>query len=98
MYSSTYIGKTCGYFKTGIEEHIKNDKTSHIFKQIQSTAISFDSYNSLSFKIIHKAISKLDLKIKNSLHINWRKPNLNVQENHLALTFHYSFRRPVSFL
>ena len=38
------------------------------------------------FKIIDKANSKLDLKIKEALHINWRKPNLNAQQNHLALT------------
>ena len=36
----------------------------------------FNSYNSLSLKIIDKANSKFDLKIKKVLHINWRKPNL----------------------
>ena len=45
-----------------------------------------NSYNSLCFKIIDKANSKFDLKIKEALHINWRKPNLNAQQNHLALT------------
>ena len=40
----------------------------------------------LSFKIIDKANSKFDLKIKEALHINWRKPSLNAQQNHLALT------------
>ena len=34
----------------------------------------------LSFNIIDKANSK------EALHINWRKPNLNAQQNHLALT------------
>ena len=29
------------------------------------------------FKIIDKANSKFDLKIKEALHTNWRKPNLN---------------------
>ena len=46
-----------------------------------------DSYNSLCFKIIDKANSKFDLKIKEALHINWRKPNLNAQQNHLAHPF-----------
>ena len=46
----------------------------------------FNSYNSLSFKIIHKANSKFDLKLKENLHINLRKSNLNTQQNHLALT------------
>ena len=35
----------------------------------------------LSFKIIDKANSKFDLKIKEALHINWKKPNLNAQQN-----------------
>ena len=84
--SSSYISKTCCHFKTRIEEHIKKDSKSHIFKHLHSTATCFDSYNSLCFKIIDKANSKFDLKIKEALHINWKKPNLNAQQNHLALT------------
>ena len=80
--SSRCIGKTCRRFKTRIEEHIKKD----IFKHLHATATCFDSYNSPCFKIIDKANSKFDLKIKEALHINWRKPNLNAQRNHLILT------------
>ena len=83
--SSSYIGETC-HFKAGIEEHIKKVKF-HIFKHLHSTTTCFDSYNSLCFKIINKANYKFDLKIKEALHINWIKLNLNVQQNHLALTF-----------
>ena len=78
--SSSYIGKT------RIEEHIKKDNKSHIFKHLHSTATCFASYNSLCFKIIDKANSKLDLKIKEALHINLRKSNLYAQQNHLALS------------
>ena len=84
--SSSYIGKTCRQFKTRIEEHIKKDNKYHIFKHLHPTTTYFDSYNSICFKIIDKANSKFDLKIKEALHINWRKPNLNAQQNHLALT------------
>ena len=69
-FSSSYIGKTYHHFKTKIEKHIKKDNKSHIFKHLHSTATCFDSYNSLSFKIIDKANSKFDLKIKEALHIN----------------------------
>ena len=79
---SSYIGKTCQFMR--IEEHIKNDNKSHIFKHLHSTATCLDSYNSLCFNI--KANTKSDLKIKETLHINWKKPNLNAQQNHLALT------------
>ena len=61
--SSSYIGETCRHFKTRIEEHIKKDNKSHIFKHLHSTATCFDSYNYLCFKIIDKANSKFDLKV-----------------------------------
>ena len=84
--SSSYIGETCHHFKTRVEEHIKKDEKSQNFKHLHSTATCFDSYNSLCFKIIDKANSKFDLKIKETLHINWRKPKLNAQQNRLSLT------------
>ena len=52
---------------------------SHSFKHLHSIAKCFDSYNSPSFKVTDKANSKLNLKIKEALHIHWRKPNLNAQ-------------------
>ena len=52
--SFSYIGETCRHFKTRIEKHIKKDYKSHIFKHLHSTATSFDSYNSLCFKLIDK--------------------------------------------
>ena len=73
---------------------IKKDNKSHILKHLHSAAICFDSYSCLSFKIIDKANSKFELKIKEALHINWRKPNLNAQQNHLSLTLLLSFHNP----
>ena len=84
--SSSYIGETCRHFKARIEEHIKKDNKSHIFKHLHFSETCFNSYNSLSYKILDKANSKFDLKTKEALHINWKKPNLNAQKNHLALT------------
>ena len=84
--SSSYTGETCHYFETRIEKHIKKDNTSHSFKHLHSTTTCFDSYNSLSIKIIDKAYSKLDLKIKEGLQINCTGPNVNALQNHLALT------------
>ena len=84
--SSSYIGEISRHFKTRIEEHIEKDNKSHIFGHVRSSTTCFSSYNSLCFKIVDKANVKFDLKIKEALHINWRKPNLNTQQNHLALT------------
>ena len=67
-------------------KNIKKDNTSHIFKHLHSTTIRFHSYNSLSIKMIDKAYSKLDLKIKETLQIKCTGPNVNALQNHLALT------------
>ena len=48
--SSSYIGETCRHFKTRIEEHIKKDNKSHIFKHLHSTATYFDSCFDSFFK------------------------------------------------
>ena len=74
--------------KTTKEKQTKAERSNgnSIFKHLHSSETCFDSYNSLCFEIIDKANSKFDLKIKEALHINWRKPNLNAQQNHLALT------------
>ena len=74
--SSSYIGKTCCHFKSRIEKHIKKDNKSHIFKHLQSTTRCFDSYNSLSFRIIDKANSEFDLKVKEALHIRTKPKKL----------------------
>ena len=84
--SFSYIGETCHHFKTRIEKHIEKDNKSYIFKHLQPTTLYFDSFNSLSFKIIDKANAKFDLKIKEALHIDWRKANLNAQQTHAAYT------------
>ena len=94
--SSSCLGETCRHFKTRTEEHVKKDDKSHIFKHLHSTATCFDSCNSLCFKIIDKANSKFDLKIKEALHINWRKLNLNAQQNHLALILSLYLLFPVA--
>ena len=84
--SSSYLDEICSHFKTRTNKHIKKDSKSHIYKHLHSPATCFDSYNSLFFKIIDKFNSKLDLKVKEALHINWRKPNLNAQQDYLSLT------------
>ena len=48
------------------------------------------------FKIINKANSKFDLKIKEVFRINWKKTNLNAQQNHLALTL--SLKLPINLV
>ena len=89
--SSSYTGKTCCPFKARINEHIKKNNKSHVFKHLHYNTVCFDSHNSLSFKITDKATSKFDLKIKEALHIICKKRNLNPQQHQLAHFFHNNF-------
>ena len=84
--NASYIGETTRHFKTRIDEHVKTDKQSHIFKHLSSDPACFDSFKPSCFKIIDKANFKFELKIKEALHIKWSKTKLNAQVKHLAIT------------
>ena len=38
------------------------------------------------FEILDSAPTKFQLKLKEAMHINWEKPNLNQQVHHINLT------------
>ena len=76
------LAKLVVILKLGLRSISKKDSKSHSFKHLHSSETCFDSYNSLCSKIIDKTNSKFDLKIKEALHFNWRKPNLNAQQYH----------------
>ena len=62
-YSSSNIGNI------GLR-NIKKDTNSNVSKHLHSTTTCFDSYNSLSFKLIDKVHCKRNLKIEEALNIN----------------------------
>ena len=80
------LAKLVIILKLGLRNISKNNKKSHIFKDLHSTTTCYDLYNSVPFKIIDKTNSIFDLKIKEALYINCGKPKLNAQKYHLALT------------
>ena len=81
----SYSGGTCRHFKIRIED-ISKRITSLILLNICVRPQYALTHIILFVLIIDKANSKFDLKIKEALQINWRKPNLNIQQNHLTPT------------
>ena len=81
----SYSGGTCRHFKIRIED-ISKRITSLILLNIYTLPQYALTHIILFVLIIDKANSKFNLKIKEALQINWRKPNLNIQQNHLTLT------------
>ena len=85
--SSSYIGETCRHFKTrSISKRITSLIFLNIYTLPKHALIHIILFVLKSLIKIRLNSTKFDLKIKEVLHIDWRKPNLNAQQN-----IHYSF-------
>ena len=84
--NACYIGKTGRHFPTRVHEHLSYDKSSHIFKHLQSSECCCQSCSADYFEILDSAPTKFQLKLKEAMHINWETPNLNQQVHHVNLT------------
>ena len=74
-----YIGETSVRFETRINEHIRRDKNSSIFKHAQENNYTASPSN---FSILAQGYNNwLDRKLCESLFIKDHKPILNTQRN-----------------
>lgn len=87
--NASYIGETTRHICTRVREHLLSDKTSHIYKHLQSSKACLDSCGTECFTILDSAASKYKIKIKEALHIKWDKPILNQQLKHLELSLSF---------
>ena len=71
---------------TRIEEHFGKDKKSHIYSHLQENPQCQAKINFECFEIIDRASSYLRLRIKEAMHINWKKLELNKQVKHVGIT------------
>ena len=76
--------ETCRHFITRIEEHIKKDKKSHVFQHLHCREECFSSFDLNCFSILDSARTKYQTQLKEGIYIDWEKPNLNKQKNHLS--------------
>ena len=80
-----YIGEITRHLSTRIEEHLRKDKKSHIFKHLDENHHCKSLSTPDSFQIIDSASSKFRLKLKEAMHISWTKPSLNRQLKHVSI-------------
>ena len=71
--NSCYIGETCRHFKTRIDEHVKKDKKSNIYKHLNNNKECFSSFNSDCFSILDYAPKQFQVKIKEGMYIDWER-------------------------
>ena len=90
--NASYIGETTRHLRTRAREHLLSDKSSHVYRHLQSSMACHDSCNTEGFTILDSAASKFQIKIKEALHIKWENPILNQKLRHLDLSFSFELR------
>ena len=80
-----YVGETCRHLHERVKEHL-TQKSSHIFKHLEENPICKEKSDISSFQIIDNDNSVFRLKIKEAIHINWTKPELNKQVKHMVVS------------
>ena len=81
-----YIGETKRHLNTRIEEHLGKDKKSHIYSHLQENPQCQEKVNFDCFEFIDRVSSYFWLQIKEAMHINEKKPELNKQVKHVGIT------------
>ena len=84
--NACYIGETTRHLSQRIDEHLRKDKNSHIYKHLHENLECFDNCTNACFSILDSATTTYQLKIKEGLHIEWEKPMLNKQVFHVSST------------
>ena len=84
--SACYIGETTRHISSRIEEHLKTDKQSHIYKHLQNNLNCFNECNNKCFSILDSIRTKILLKLKEGMYIGWGNPDLNKQIKYASST------------
>ena len=91
-----YIGETIRYFSKRIKKHLEADKKSHIFAYLVNNEIYKVLSTENCFEIIYSASTSFRLKLKETLHIIWKKPSLDKQQKHVSISITFSSSFPFS--
>ena len=83
--NSCYVGYTTRHFDTRVHEHL-NDKQSHICKHLHENTNCLETADVTCFSVIDQASTEYELKIKESMHIQWLSPSINKQRKTFTMT------------
>ena len=70
---------------TRVREHLSADRTSHVFKHLESSPQCRSLCSIDSFRVLDNASTPFQLKIKEAIYIKLEKPSLNAQVKHVNL-------------
>ena len=84
--NACYISETSQHLLTRVRDHRSRDRNSHIFQHLQQSQACRGLSNKNCFSIMDCAPNKLQLMLKEAMHIKWQNPTLNKQLKHADLT------------
>ena len=84
--NACYVGETARHLPTRIKEHLKTDKTSHIYQYLSSDQNCFNCCTDDCFCILDYASTKYQSRIKEALYIKWLDPIWNKQKKPSKIT------------
>ena len=87
--NASYVGQTCQYLTTRIDEDFGKDKKSHIYQQLMPSTDCLGKCSKDCFSVLDTTNTKYQLRIKEYLYITWLKPILNKQTT--LLIHHVTF-------
>ena len=81
--NACYVSETSRHFSTRVRKHLLSDRSSNVFKHLQSSEFCRASCTPDCFEILDSAATKYQVKLKESMFIKWEKPDLNRQVKHI---------------
>ena len=85
-YNTSYIGETTRHLSTRVKEHLKTDKKSHIFGHLVNNETCKALSTENCFDINDFASTPFTLKLKEAMHLIWKKPLLNKHQEHVSIS------------
>ena len=87
--NACYIGETSRHLSTRVREHLSRDRNSHVYQHLQQSQACRCLADKNCFSIVDCAPNKLQLMLKEAMHIKWENPTLNKQLKHADLTLSF---------
>ena len=85
--NACYVGETTRHYDTRVHEHLtKKSQPSSVFLHLEANANCRAASDEQCFKIIDRDTSEFRLKVKEAIHNEWLKPNINKQKKLLKLS------------
>ena len=84
--TASYVGETTRRLGVRVNEHLSTDKKSAILKHLDNNSNCKNLYDDSCFQIIDSARTEFALKLKEAMHIEWKRPLLNKQTKHVTLS------------